>query len=298
MSQPLHSSRRKTDRFARATFHHIARVPPVRPTERELRWLHHIARHGPQSSSYLHELTRETHRCRDTSLRALQKLRASGRLRLPRKQRMTERAEFNPYIYDLTHAGEATLVDAGLDVPSIRPTGHWWHGFNVACVTSSIDIAAARHGIRYIPANEILAIKQASLAIPLRRGKLIPDQLFALDYGGRYRVFAVEVDRGTEPKSSPKARKSYRRSLAQYAEVIERDLHRTHYGLKSPLLALWVFNRRSNQKRFLELCQSHDQRIRQSILTSSTLSPYRDVLGLLNLSIWQRAAGDEIGIYT
>lgn len=66
-----------------ATFRHIAYRSGVRPTAREIRWLKHIERHGPQSSTYLHELTSDTHRDADTTRRQLQKLRAGGYLFCP-----------------------------------------------------------------------------------------------------------------------------------------------------------------------------------------------------------------------
>ena len=231
-----------TDTIGRATFHHIAPQGGIRPTNREIRWFKQIERHGPQSSLSLFELTRDTHRCRDTALRQLQKLRAGGYLALPRQQRATERAEFNPYIYDLTQKGRDHLVDLGIDESTIRPTGHWWHGYTVSLVTSSIDIAAGRAGIRYIPAHEILAIQKAELPIPVGRSKLIPDQLFALDYGGAFRSFALEVDRGTEPKTSSSNRKSWQHSIAQYREVIKKQLYKAHYGLKGNLMILWLVN--------------------------------------------------------
>ena len=240
----------KTDSLGRSTFHHIAPQAGVRPTNREIRWLKHIERHGPQSSQYLYELTRETHRCKDTALRQMTKLRAGGFLRLPPQQRATEHADFNPYIYDLTKEAKDHLVDLGLAEPTVRPTGHWWHGFATSCVTSSIDIAVARHGVRYIPAHTILAKQGASLDIPMERGKLVPDQLFALDYGGTFRAFALEVDRGTEPIQSAAARKSLGRSIDQYLEVLERQIHRSHYGLRANLIVLWVFTSRSRQIYF------------------------------------------------
>lgn len=243
----------ETDSLGRATFHHIKSRPGVHPTARELSWLKHIERHGPQSSQYLYELTRRTHRCKDTSLRDLQKLRAGGILTLPRQQRATEHAEFNHYIYDLTQAGKDRLVDLGIDEPTLRPTGHWWHGYTMARVTSSIDIAATRQGVRYIPAHEILALRGADLALPVGRSKLIPDQLFALDYGGRFRAFALEVDRGSEPKTSPTKRKSWERAIAQYIQMIENQVGQKHYGLRSNLLVLWVFSSRAREARFLEL---------------------------------------------
>ncbi|WP_172300025.1 replication-relaxation family protein [Pseudoruegeria sp. HB172150] len=243
----------QTDSLGRATFHHIAPQSDVVPTERELRWLKHIERHGPQSSQYLYELTRDTHRCKDTALRQMQKLRAGGYLMLPPQQRRTAKAEFNPYIYDLGMRARDHLRDLGLDEPTVRPQGHWWHSFAVAQVTSAIDIAAANDGVRYIPAHEILAIKGASLSILVGRQRLIPDQLFGLDYGGTYRVFALEVDRGTEPKTSPAARKSWASSIDLYRQVIEQQIWKSHYGLKANLLVLWVCARTGDVEKLLEM---------------------------------------------
>ena len=192
----------QTDGLGRSTFHHIAPQEGVTPTTREVRWFKHIERHGPQSSQYLYELTSDTHRCKDTALREMRKLRAGGFPMLPRQQRATEHADFNPYIYDMTKKAKDHLFDLGVAEPTVRPTGHWWHGYLTSCVTSSIDLAASRNGVRYIPAHEILAINGAPLAIPIGGQKLIPDQLFALDYCGRFRAFALEVDRGTEPMAS------------------------------------------------------------------------------------------------
>lgn len=228
----------KTDALGRATFHHIAAQSGVRVTNRALRWLRHIARHGPQSSVYLHELTGDTHRSKDTTLRDLQKLRAGGFLCLPPQQRQVERAEFNPYIYDLTDRGRACLRDHGFSVPSRPVSGPWPHQHLTACVTAAIDIAAARAGVRYIPRHEILARKGAALGIPVNGRTLIPDQLFALDYGGSYRAFVLEVDRGTEPVTARADRRTIAGLLESYQAVFRNHAVATHYGLRCPVAAL------------------------------------------------------------
>ena len=83
--------------------------------------------------------------------------------------------------------------------------------------------------------------------------QLIPDQLFALDYGGSFRSFVLEVDRGTEPYRSKSARKSLASMLSAYAELTATDTIRAHYGLKSPLLVLLVFVSPVRAARCLEL---------------------------------------------
>ena len=258
---------KQTDKIGRATFHHIAPQRVTHLTNREVRWLKHIERHGPLSSPYLYELTKDTHRCKDTTLRQLQKLRAGGFLHLPRQQRATENANFKPFIYDLTPKAKTYLFDRGIAEPTIRPTGHWWHSYMASCVTSSIDISAARAGTRYIPTHDILKIKGAPLAVAIDGQRLIPDQLFALNYGGSFRAFALEIDRGTEPKITAAKRKSYANSIGQYRKLIERKLHTSHYGLKAPLLVLWVFNSRTNESRFLEMLMEMPPNISEYFLT-------------------------------
>ncbi|WP_146345637.1 replication-relaxation family protein [Phaeobacter marinintestinus] len=289
----------ETDSLGRATFHHIAPQAGIRPTARETRWLKHIERHGPQSSQYLYELTRDTHRCKDTALRQMQKLRAGGFLTLPKQQRATDHAEFNPYIYDLTKQAKDHLYDLGLAEPTVRPTGHWWHGYMTSCVTSSIDIAAARDGVRYIPAHDILAIKNAQLTIPVGRSKLIPDQLFALDYGGRFRVLALEVDRGTEPKTSPAKRKSWARSIEQYRQVIDQKIYKSHFGLKANLLVLFVFTRPSNEQQFLEMLADDCSSFARSVLVQSVPQNGRQEIASTVQSYlfdcpWNRAGGGSV----
>lgn len=275
----------------RSTFSEIEPLEGVQPTERELRWLQHIACHGPQSSQYLFELTRDTHSCKDTALRQLRKLRAAGFLYLPQQQRGIEKADFKPYIYELSKSGQEILDQNGLLEPHVRPVGHWWHGYFVACVTSSVQIFGARQGIRYIPACAILAKKNTSLPIPITTGKVIPDQLFALDYGGAFRAFVLEVDNGTEPLSSANARKSLARSIDQYAEIVEKELHKAYFGLKTNMLILWVFSSRTRQEGFLRILERKHNGIRRQVLSTCVdrndvfIRPHEDFQN----NAWERA---------
>ena len=112
------------------------------PTDRELRWLAHIDRHGPQSSTFLIELTKDTHRCRDTSLRNLKSLRDAQYLRYPKQQDQIAKADFNPHVYDLTAKGFEYLSYHRPVERHTRPTGHWWHSFWVSSISSAIEINA------------------------------------------------------------------------------------------------------------------------------------------------------------
>ena len=223
-------------------------------TDRELRWLRHINIHGPQSSEFLLELCADTHICRDTGLRTLKKLRDQKYLRLPVQQNQITKADFNPHVYDLTRQSELHLRGLG-EPDTIRPTGHWWHGFLTSCITSAIDIEAKRKGYQYVPAHEILKRSNATLAIPFGKQKVIPDQLFAIKTCAGFQSYILEVDRGTEPLQSKSARKSLRRSLEHYAKLYEKDAIRKHYGLKSPLLPLFAFTNPARAAACLEMVE-------------------------------------------
>lgn len=286
----------KLDSLGRATFHHIAAQYGVRPTNRALRWMDHIARHGPQSSVYLHELTRETHRCKDTALRELQKLRAGGLLVLPPQQRQVERAEFNPYICDLTDRGKACLRDHGHVVPPRPVSGHWQHQYLTACVTGAIDIAAAREGVRYIPQHDILARKGATLGVAVNGGTLIPDQLFALDYGGSYRAFMLEVDRGTEPLDGRGHRKSIASMLDGYQSAFRRQTVHAHYGLRCPVVLLVLCTSISRAKVCREMAVSLGDPIASHFVVGAAPADMHRRVPSLFAGGWVRASGEPFAL--
>ncbi len=147
----------------------------------------------------------------------------------------------------------------------LRNTADHW----VSAVTSAIEIEATRAGLEYIPAARILAIKSAQMAIPLGRQKLIPDKMFAIKYPDGYRAFALEVDRGTEPVRSAAARKSLKRSLEQYQEVLKQHLHQKHYGLKCKLAVFWIFTSATRQAQFLKLLDKADKQFLSQSVSSS-----------------------------
>lgn len=286
-----------TDRLGRATFGHIVPIPGVIPTERELRWLKHIERHGPQSSEWLIALTSDTHRCKDTALRCLQWLRAGGYLRLPQQQRQTARADFNPYIYDLTKRSANHLVEHCMAERTIRPTGHWWHGYAVSALTGWIDILARQEGIEYIPAHMILQRVNVDLRIPVGRQRLIPDQLFALRYPTGYRAFLLEVDRGTEPLRSKAARKSLMQSVELYREMFATEAHRRHYGLKATTVVLFAFCSTVRLNAFLELVQAQAGDHAQRFLGQVMPREWRwQEMASLNRGGWISGAGGLVAL--
>lgn len=72
---------------------------------------------------------------------------------------------------------------------------------------------------------------------------LIPDGLFGIEFvrddGKFYRFHCVEIDRGTEPKTSPnKERKSLERMVLQYEDYIGNKRYQEHLGLRAPMIAI------------------------------------------------------------
>lgn len=236
---------------------HVATNTPFpRLTRRSLKWMGFINRHGPLPSGLLFELTRNTHRCKDTAVRQLQRLCEQGVLFRPSQQKSALNAPFNPFIYDLTNRGLLALNEDGIGRNLVRPTGHFPHQLLTSCVTASIEHSANRAGAKYIEAQDILALRDAPLGLPIGSQTLIPDQLFAIKNSKGYRMFALEVDRGTEPATSAKLRKSYQSAIRAYEEVLTRGVHRRHYGVKSNLVVLWVFTSIGRQRLFKQHLES------------------------------------------
>ena len=136
-----------------------------------------------------------------------------------------------------------------------------------ACITASIELATLeRDDLSYIPQSAILARANTNLRWPVtindhatgrRMTKpLIPDAVFGLRYhtavGDRFRFFAVEADRATEPTTSTNwNRKSFERSLLQYHAYVAGGAYREHLKLTSALLVLNVLSDSKRMERMV-----------------------------------------------
>ncbi len=114
-----------------------------------------------------------------------------------------------------------------------------------------------------------------------------------------FQVAGQEVDRGTEPKTSPTKRKSWKRSIDQYRQVFDHQLHERHYGLKANLIICWVFTSKAKEARFLDLLRNHIEPGGLPVLTASLPqsgngSPSPGVWTRLFTQAWQRATGDPV----
>ena len=187
----------------------------------------------------------------------------------PPQQFRTIDSRYNQLVYDIAPAGWRALKRAGVDIPQYSaPSGPWLHRLMTACITASIDLACVhQRGITYIPQSQILKRAEATLRYPVtitdpvtKRSMtkaLIPDALFGLQYhtaiGDRFRFFAVEADRATEPVTSANwNRKSFHRNVLQYDAYIAGGAYREHLDLTAPLLVLNVL---SDQRRMDQMVE-------------------------------------------
>ena len=231
----------------------------IRPTEYDVPMFLALQRHGFLPTNYLHQF-HATNSYKYTQRRLGElvnekhpELKAQLLYR-PHGQRKTEHGNNKKATYALTPAGIKWMQQAGLHEDAIKPGPPFPHQLMTSTVTASIELAAAKHGIEYIPGHVILERAKTTLGHKVGRAKLIPDQLFALKYpDGMFRSFVVECDRGTEPITSAQNRKSYLQNLQQYKAFVGHKHYQQHYGLKSGLKVLNIMNSPSRMAAYKNL---------------------------------------------
>ena len=248
----------------------------VSPTERDLLWFSTLAEHGPLPSSFLLAFSRSSHASEKRARERLCDLFNEDNtpdggpyLIRPPQQFRTIDSRYNQLVYDLAPAGWRALERGGMDVAKCAaPSGPWLHRFMTSCITASIELTTlARDDLSYIPQSAILARAGAELRYPVtiaapetgyRYDKdLIPDAMFGLCYhtdrGDRFRFFAVEADRATEPiTSSNWNRKSFERNLLQYEAYVADGAYRDHLGLTAPILVLNILSDEQRAQRMVD----------------------------------------------
>lgn len=252
----------------------------VTPQDRDLLWFQKLTEHGPLPSSFLLQYAKDMGRSEKRARERLTDLFNEDNtpdggpyLLRPPQQFRTLDSRYNQLVYDLAPAAERALVREGLTLsPTNRHSGPWLHSFLVSCVTASIELAVlARSDIKYIPQSQILARAKAELRYPTRfvdpaskrviEKDLMPDALFGLEYltevGSRYRFFAVEADRATEPAATSNFnRKSALRNLLQYEDYVGSG-YRKHLNLTAPLLVLNVVTDVARMRQCIDLTAKH-----------------------------------------
>ncbi len=253
----------------------------VSPTDRDMLWFAKVAEHGPLPSSFLLDFGRTTHA---NDKRARERLAdlfhedntpdGGPYLIRPPQQFRTIDSRYNQLVYDLAPAGWCTLERCGtLPIRPTAPSGPWLHRFLTSCVTASVELATlTRTDVSYIAQSAILARAGCDLRYPVTitdpvtgwcgPKDLIPDAVFGLRYhtpqGDRFRFFAVEADRATEPTTSANwNRKSFERNLAQYDAYVAGGAYRDHLRLTAPLLVLHVLSDEQRRKKMIEFTANY-----------------------------------------
>lgn len=245
----------------------------VHVTPKDMEMLKAIHHHGPLSSTYLHQF-----RSPDTSKQAtVQRLtvlfnEANTRhggpyLMRPFQQNQAIDARYNDCVYDLTPAGIEALKEAG-EWHDLAPSNRnpWQHAFMIACLTASIELACQKQGYTFMHGHELLercgASLRQSITFKSEEGErvtkdLIPDALFAIDYGGSFRVFLLEADRRTEPiEPGTMNRKSALRNIRQYEQFVGQKHYKEAWNLTAPLTVLNVTSSESRVPASLKLIEN------------------------------------------
>lgn len=249
----------------------------ITPQSADLIWFQKLYEHGPLPSSYLLAFTRDFRRNdkrateRLTDLFNEDETKHDGRyLDRPPQQFRTIDSRYNQLVYEATDSARQALKESGQHSgPIAGPSGPWLHRFMVSCVTASIELGTLeRPDLTFIPQHRILARAGAELRYPVTfadpgSGRpitkdLMPDAVFGLEYhtdaGSRFRFFAVECDRATEPATTANFnRKSWLRSLLQYRSYIGGRGYRNHLNLTAPLLVLAIASDAQRLDRMLKV---------------------------------------------
>ncbi|WP_300394151.1 replication-relaxation family protein [Henriciella sp.] len=288
----------------------------IRLTDRDRRWLRLLADHGPLPTSFLLEFAKglgvseKRARERLTDLFNEEETAHGGAyLTRPPQQFHTLDSRYNQLVYDLSEAGKAALKETDDLPPSPSLSGPWLHRFMTSAITASIRLAAERRAdLTYIPEQAILRRANATIDVSLewpeangralQKVTLRPDAIFGLEYhtkkGSRFRFFALEADRATEPLTSSNFnRKSAVKQFGLYRAYIETGVYRQHLRLTSPMIVLNVSSDPKRTDRLLALAEAKLGGVNYQLFQSweAFAPPFRPPEPNLDLleGNWQRA---------
>lgn len=111
-----------------------------------------------------------------------------------------------------------------------------------AMFTAKADLVGRRRGFRYIPAHELLEQAGASHAIAQRSRRLVPDQLFEIDFVGLIRAFMAEADQRSEPVACANAGKSRKSALSMHSQTFATGLPNRYCRLKAAVQGVWMLS--------------------------------------------------------
>ena len=224
-------------------FKRVAKVAPIRLTERDHKIIRLIHRHRFLRS---HQIIALIGGSAQPLSRRLQWLFHHGYLERPRAQlQYYERSGSQPIAYGLGNKSGSLLQLAPASWgEKNRGVGRMYlaHALLVSAVMVSLELACRQHGIRLLHEDELNLPVEAPLhwRVKLRDGAklgVIPDRVFALEYadqnGQMQRVYYfLEADRGTMPVVREKlTQTSFYRKLLAYEATWGNKVHQRHLGI-------------------------------------------------------------------
>jgi hypothetical protein len=279
-----------------------------------------IDRHGPLPAPILFEYVRHKHRSYGAFQHRLTKLYNGSKhvpslLSRPPQQFAGYEARYQPIFYDLLPVARTLLGSRATQFSPPR-TDAFLHRAMTACVTASIEIACRNLSIRYIPREEVLAHANCPdatrfaadpLAIPVNvegMKAITPDDIFGFQYpNGKYRFFALEVDRKTESieRKNP-GQNTFGKKVKGYFDILDRKIFGPHFGLPN----LTVLTVTTNEQHALNIAafivRQDEPRLVGKFLfkvdghfTANWRVPRQPLMHLLR-EPWMRAGNDPIFI--
>ena len=233
-----------------------------------------------------------------------------GYLDRPPQQWAFADARYRPVVHEIGKGGSDALRaigaagDGGWQLAATA-SKQFLHALMTCEALASIELAArANERPRFIGWPEILArapeatrTSNAPLRLPAPLGGfLAPDAMFGLEYradGAKtYRFFALEADRGTMPiERSKPGQTSYLGKLTAYRETIERQVHKTHWGIPN-LLVLTLTTSAARASEIVAKLGNCPAFLFKAADEGALLKP----LPALLLEPWQRAGHPPLGI--
>ena len=238
-----------------------------------------------------------------------------GYLDRPSQQWDFADARHMPVVHESGRAAGQALRAGGLALEGANtlladsPHRQFLHSLMICEALAALDLGTrATPSLRFIGWPEILGrapeatrSSRAPFRVPVPSGGyLVSDGLFGIEYGSggskAYRFFALEVDRGTMPvsRSNPN-QTSYLGKLAAYREVMDRQVHKSHFGIPN----LLVLTLTTGEARIAEMLKRLDGQAgnRAAFLFKAIEddAPRMPMLHLLT-EPWQRAGLPPLGI--
>ena len=274
-------------------FERVAKVPPIKLTDRDHKIIRLIYRHRFLRS---HQVMALLGGSAQNLSRRLQWLFHHGYLERPRAQlQYYERSGSQTIAYGLGNkSGSLLQLNPASWGEKNRAIGRMYlaHAMLVSDAMVSLELACRQRGIRLLYEDELNLPIEAPLhwRVKIRDGSklgVIPDRVFALEYTDRngqvQRVYYfLEADRGTMPVVREKfSQTSFYRKLLAYEATWTNKVHQRHLGIHR-FRVLTVTTSAARVKSLLDAC-SRLQRGHGLFLFADESVLHRDLL----TAVWQ-----------